>query len=125
MSCLGLHRFRPTNPPGPNTQARAAAASYEDYFRDVCSLSVETSCVAETRKPDQDGTDSLFYQFAIGGKTKAIYWSASGTASAQTFWERTVTPDGFVKLVASIPFTAEEERRFIFLFAQVQDEGKP
>ena len=106
-------------------QARASAGSYEDYFRDVCSLSVATSCLAETRKPDQDGTKSRFYQFATGAKTKAIYWSASGPGPAQTFWERIVAPEGFAKLVASVPFATDEEERFIFLFAQVSEKGKP
>jgi hypothetical protein len=106
-------------------QARAVAASYEDYFRDVCSLSVETSCLAETRKPDQSGTEALFYQFATGGRTKAIYWSARGPQSAPTFWETLVRPAGFTKLVASIPFAADEDASFIFLFAQVLDKGKP
>lgn len=107
------------------TQVRAAATGYEDYFRDVCSLLIETSCLAETRK-EPGGTDELFYQFAIGAKTKAIYWSASGAAMGATFWEALVKPAGFVKLVAAVPFaTDEEDKRFVFLFAQVSDKGKP
>ena len=106
-------------------QARAAAAAYEDYFRDVCSLSVETSCLAATLKPDRSGTEALFYQFATGGKSGAIYWSASGGTSPPMFWETIVAPAGFAKLVASIPFATDTEHSFVFLFARVLDKGKP
>jgi hypothetical protein len=108
-----------------SAQARAAAAAYADYFRDVCSLSVETSCLAATMKPDRSGTEPLFYQFATGGKTGAIYWSTSGGASPPTFWETIVAPVGFARLVASVPFAPDADHSFVFLFARVLDKGKP
>lgn len=110
-------------------QARTAAGRYESYFRDVCSLSVASSCLAATKKADQSATEELFYLFAVGGKTGALYWSACNAAAgadpAQTFWEALPTPAGFVKLVSSVPFADSEGRRFIFLFSQTLDKGKP
>ena len=110
-------------------QARVAAGDYESYFRDVCSLAVASSCVADTKKANQSATESLFYLFAVGGKTRALYWSAcnagAGADPAQTFWEPLPPPAGFVKFVSSVPFATSEGRRFVFLFSQTLDKGKP
>ena len=62
-------------------QARAIAVAYSEYYRDVCSLTLDASC--------QTGTN--FYMFGRGSTTGRVYWSSYDPQDtsdyAQTFWE--------------------------------------
>ncbi len=121
-----------------------AAKQYSEYLRDVCNLTIETSCQAKTLVHRAQGCDStangyvyLFYMFARSGKTDRLYWSSyeappsdgNGTSSSsysQTFWA--LVP-GFesaqvVKVLGAVPYQVIGGQRFLFLFVQVEEKGK-
>jgi pSer/pThr/pTyr-binding forkhead associated (FHA) protein len=68
------------------TQATQFAATYDTYFRDVCSLEVTLSCSAPPVPPG-----SPEYMFGVAANSGSVYWSSYNPASqadyAQTFWD--------------------------------------
>ncbi len=118
----------------PDGACRAARA-FEDYFRDVCHLSVETSCQASTRvhrgacrdRADADYAD-LFYLFARGQETGSVYWSAydpeDDTGYAQSFWTPIESLNNATRLIGAVPYERGPEQRFIYLFATVDEDGE-
>ncbi len=115
-----------------------AAKEYADYFEDVCTLEVQATCYGETRihKGDRCGEratpekQDLFYLFAIGGKTKAVYWSAcvpdDKVGYTQTFWKAVpgLEKVQVTKIVGSVPYKKTNEQRFIFLFLLAEEGGE-
>lgn len=80
----------------PETACKEAQA-YAEYFRDVCSLDIEATCLSYTRMYTGDSCDrqatslqSIFYMFGRAASGK-IYWSAyeaSGRSPyGQTPWK--------------------------------------
>jgi hypothetical protein len=117
-------------------QACEVAATYSDYFEDVCKLTIEASCQARTRLTGDDvcragaerGYRCLFYMFARGGATKAAYWSAfdpqDESGYSQTFWSAIPGLQGVIDILGAVPYRIAPEQRFVFLFARVQDKGE-
>lgn len=97
------------------------ANEYSDYFYDVCNLTVQATCTAETTL-EESQTKSLFYMFALGGKTKQVYWSFSAPSltlsKTEMFWEVLPVSDleGVIQIIGATPFYISDEERYIFLF---------
>ena len=112
-------------------QARQAAGTYADYFRDVCSLQLEVSCQTRTRVAGSDGNDAgysyLLHMFARGGATNTVYWSwhdpEDTSGYAQSFWEPVTGLEHVLNLIGAVPFQLSEDQRFIYLFARVREKG--
>lgn len=112
-----------------------AAKAYSDYFRDVCTLTVEATCQANTRLHNKEGCSrmatgysQLFYMFGRGKATKSVYWSAydpqDESGYAQTFWEPIPGLDNVTDLVGSVPYDMGDDQRYIFLFALARENGE-
>lgn len=118
----------------PDFACRAARA-FESYFRDVCQLTVEATCQARTRlhrgtcrnRADADEVD-LLYMFARGQETNTVYWSAfdpsDSTGYAQTFWTPIERLEKTIKLIGAVPYERNQEQRWVYLFAVVDDDGE-
>ena len=117
----------------------SAAKEYADYFEDVCTLDIQSSCYGETgiHENDSCGTRAsvvlprnLFYMFATGGKTGKVYWSNLDPEDEvdypQTFWEAVPCLENVqvTKIVGSAPYWKTKRQRFIFLFMQIAEEEK-
>lgn len=112
-----------------------AAKTYSDYFRDVCTLTVEATCRAKTRLYDGEGCKhiatgcgNLFYMFGRGGETNTVYWSAydpnDESGYAQTFWDPVQGLNNVTSIIGAGPYKIKEDERYIYLFALTNDEGK-
>ncbi len=110
--------------------ASRAADQFADYFRDVCSLTVEASSVAparphklELRHRTQAVSDvPILYLFARA-KTDAVYFSACNqndpTGYGQGFWQPVPGLPRAGKILGAVPYFPSEEQHFLLLFAQV------
>ena len=117
----------------PESACRAAK-DYEAYLRDVASLEFEASCQASTRMHRGDcrdqhdqGVVDLLYLFAHANETKRVFWSAYDPSDpsgyAQTFWAPVPGLDNVIAVVGAAPYRLREDRRYLYLFARVQDEA--
>ncbi|MBI3969614.1 MAG: hypothetical protein HY329_28560, partial [Chloroflexi bacterium] len=110
------------------------AGAYADYFRDVCSLTLEAACQARTRLQAGDGHwdrsaadyRDLFYLFARG-MTGTVYWSAydptDDSGYAQTFWTAVPGLANVVGVVGAAPYQVAPEQRCILLFVRTHEKG--
>jgi hypothetical protein len=129
-------------------QACQAASEYADYFHDVCTLTIGASCQAMTQihagedclKHTVPGKRMLAYFFAQGGATQNLYWSSYDPSAesvpsdpnnpqapaddyAQTYWTQ-LPKLAHATIIGAVPYEPpHEERRYIYLFAQVNDQG--
>jgi hypothetical protein len=115
-------------------QAAEEACLYSQYFRDVCSINVETLCNAlsnldtdagctESLNPT-DGT--LLYMFGRAAATNTPYWSTYNNQDTsgygQTFWDVVpgLTGQNLVILFGSTSFLASSyvpgTQRWVYLF---------
>jgi hypothetical protein len=113
-----------------------AAKEYSDYFRDVCSLSVDASCQALTRlrkgtnclDETATGYRNLVHLFGLGEETNTIYWSTydpkAGSDYPQTFWDSVPGIENVAAIVGAVPYQLAPDQRYIFLFALVQNGEK-
>ncbi len=103
-------------------QARDEASKYSDYFRDVCSITVETSCM---------GDASTLFMFGLAGNSKKAYWSTYFTHDtsgyAQSFWD--VVPGlaslNLTSLFGSAWFVSPAGPEFIYLFFLASEGNGP
>lgn len=116
---------------GPEDACREAKR-YAEYFEDVATLSVQATCIAQTRASKSDCNKTVtdercfFYMFGLGGVTRKVYWSrydfASSSGYAQAFWEPIASEipefDNIVEILGAVPFKVSSGRRFIFLLAK-------
>jgi hypothetical protein len=124
------------NPSLTPQQARDEACQYSNYYRDVCSLKVETSCWAFSR-PDvgcraaaNTAGGFLLHMFGRALPSNTAYWSTYryGDTSpyAQTFWD--VVPglggQNLISLVGSTLFwiwvtggPLDQQRVFLFFIS--------
>lgn len=117
-----------TNPRLTPQGARDLAKSYEAYFNDVCGLTVQAACTAETRIKRDVDKRPLFYMFGLGGVTGRVYWSAYDPASenagyAQTFWEEVPSLENVTQIIGAVPYEIAEGTSFIYLFTLTQVKG--
>lgn len=127
------------------------AIEYSNYFKDVCSLSIDATCQANTRVRHSDGCSAavsglhtLFYLFAKSSSGN-LYWSAynphDNTELSQKFWERV---HGFedvavLQIIGAVPYPEPVDRtdtpltrtiatnnrvRFIYLFCIIRKNGE-
>ncbi len=110
------------------------ATQYSDYFRHVCNLSVEASCLASTPPAPSDCLHkaagmferSLFYMFARSWRGQ-VYFSTldpdDATGFGQTFWDAVPGLDAAMQLLGALPYKAAPRKRFICLLAIVFQNG--
>jgi hypothetical protein len=115
-------------------QARTAAQTYAAYYRDVCSLMVEASCLTRTRvRAGEGGHDgsaaderALFYMFARSAM-QTVYWSAydpqDTSGYAQTFWNVVPSLNDIVNIIGAVAYQTSNTQRCIYLFARTQDKA--
>jgi len=121
-------------------QACEAASTYSDYFRDVCNLRVEASCVARTlissgdcrNKKMAQAERPLFYMFARG-TSNTVYWSAydsyydsppqDHSRYSQTFWDTVPGLDKALQIIGAVPYLPRDDQHSILLFAKTQEKG--
>jgi len=121
--------------PGLNPeQACQMVAQYSDYFRDVCNLSVEASCLASTPPAPSDCFHkaavtferTLFYMFARSWRGQ-VYFSTldpnDATGLGQTFWDAVPGLDAAMQILGALPYKAAPGKRFICLLAIVFHDG--
>lgn len=108
-------------------QTRAIAQAYSEYYRDVCSMTLDASCQTLTRLAEQEQR-ALFYMFGLGSATGGVYWSAydpqDTSDHAQTFWEVVPGLDKVDKVVGAVPYQISDTERFMYLFVHGQEKGK-
>jgi hypothetical protein len=92
------------------------AKLYADYFRDICSLTLEATCQTKTliHRGDECHTVEadkrpLFYMFGLAASSGKVYWSAYDPLDesdyAQTFWKEVPSFKGkqVVRIIGAIP----------------------
>jgi hypothetical protein len=108
-------------------RARAAAATYADYYKDACKLSVDASCFVDARIEKGDEPRPLFFMFGQGSATGTVYWSLfnpqDSTGFAQTFWEVVPGLTKVIRIIGAASYQINTDQRFIYLFAQIQDKA--
>src|SRR6185295_6806547 len=115
-------------------QARSAAMVYSHYFRDVCTMTLEASCHADTLVQEKgcsgrvyEISRRLFYVFGRGGETKTVYWSAVDPADdsghGQTFWKPVPGLKNLVSIIGASVYEKAADQRAIYLFAITQEKG--
>jgi hypothetical protein len=118
----------------PEDACRVARV-YSDYFRDVCSLTPEASCYANTlmhsgacRGRVSENRRRLFYVFARSGATNNVYWSTydaqDESGYAQSFWASVPGLVNVLEIVGAAPYWISATERFIFLFARRRIKGQ-
>jgi len=111
-----------TNPNLTVKQARQEAATYSKYFRDVCTLTVEASCLAPTGVAAQP----LFYMFARS-KDDTVYWStydqADTSGYAQSFWDTIPGLDTATQIIGAVPYLPNDKQHQILLFAKTTEQN--
>lgn len=112
------------------------ASSYSDYFRDVCNLTVEASCLAPTRIHHggcRDRTTApedrpLFYVFARSPEG-TVYWSSydpSGAAGyEQSFWEAVPGLGPAIRVIGAVPYTPLPALHRVLVFVKTLEKGQP
>ncbi|MFC6939742.1 neuraminidase-like domain-containing protein [Salinirubellus sp. GCM10025818] len=111
-----------------------AANAYADYFRDVCTLTLEASVVARTDAYDDgcrarsfEGDRHFVYLFATGGATDTVYYSRydphDETPHAQSFWTPVPGLKRGSEVVGATTYAITDEERYVYLFVRVQDAG--
>ena len=111
------------------------AQAYADYFTDIASLDIEATCQTNTRIHSGNCRNrvakdlrSLFYLFARGKHTNAVYWSAYDpqdvSGYAQTLWEKVpgLEAEEVRSIVGAVPYQISEEERSVYLFFEVQGD---
>jgi hypothetical protein len=115
-------------------QARSIAKVYSDYFRDVCTMTLEASCHAITLVQEKgcggrsfETSRRLFYVFGRGDETKTAYWSAVDPADdsghGQTFWQPIPGLKDIVNIIGASVYEKAADQRAIYLFAITQEKG--
>ncbi len=126
---------------GPLTaqQAQDYACQYDSYFRDVCSIDVQTSCTVWSRLDSGEacgpgGTPqsaTLLDMFGIAASSNTAYWStynaSDGSGYAQTFWNviPALTGQLLIKLCASTVQFDSLGKRWVLLVVSVQTSDGP
>lgn len=130
-----VETLRTSQHPTPQLACRAASA-YADYYRDVCTLTVDATCLVQTAFPTDDrcgvggSTEQRFtmHLFGRGGSTGRAYWSTCTTGpgpTVQTPW-RPVPPlqESKVDQIVGAAAYAPPEGRFLYLFARTTEKGE-
>jgi hypothetical protein len=104
-------------------EVKQAADNYSRYFKDICTLEVQASCLYG------EGGNDFFYMFGIG-ETGTIYWSVYNindkTGYAQTLWLPIEGDNGsqikewnnVVEIIGAIPYRPTYDQGYIFLFGR-------
>lgn len=111
-----------------------AAKEYAEYFRDVCTLTIEVTCQTDTRLYAGDECDNtatgyspLLHMFGRGEATDKVYWSTydpyDDSGYGQTFWEAIPNLDNVVGIAGALPYDKGDGQRYIFLFVLIRDKG--
>jgi hypothetical protein len=109
------------------------ARDYEAYFKDITSLDIQATCEAMTRinegrcRTPTCQSRALFYMFARGGETGAVYWSvydpSDGTDYAQTPWTAVPGVSSILQIVGAVPYHIAEKHRYIYLFLSTRERA--
>jgi len=114
-------------------QACLAANEYSEYLREVCNLTLETTCRARTqiysgescRNRAARDQRTLLYLFARSTLSGKIYWSTydptNASGYAQTSWKQVPGLERVRSLPGAQPYYVPAGSRFIFLFARTND----
>jgi len=101
-------------------KARDQVKEYEAYFKDICSLRLETA--VWTTSPTR------IYIIVKGGFTKSFYMSSYDPDDAsdytQTFWEKITELETVqvIDVVGAVPYRFDKEN-YIYLFVKIRTEG--
>ncbi len=98
------------------------AETYTEYFNDVGSLSVQVTCVADTRVASVEDKQPFFYMFSLSRLTKKVYWSTYDHANresthAQTVWQAVPQLNKVISIVGAVPYELAPNESYVFLFA--------
>lgn len=115
-----------------------AARAYSDYFRDVCSLSLEACAAAKSHVADpqschlpQEGYQDLLFLFARSTVSNKAYWSTRRelerySGSTQTFWAEIPGMERCANLIGAVPYEITPQgafkERYLYLFARIEEK---
>ena len=115
-------------------QACEAGNRYQEYFADVCQMQLRASCVthATIYRPGKCGEETtehcLMFLFGIGAATDSVYWSFydphDPTGYGHSFWHLVEGLTNVISIVGAVPSTTPDDKRYIFLFLIVMEEGE-
>ena len=121
-----------TNQPLKPANAFNYASEYADYFRDVCNLEVQASCVTSTRARKDGCKASIldqyqvrFHMFAIAERSGKVYTSSFVRLSSndtQDFWKPIQDLHNVIKILGAVPYQLPSGGRFIFLFVKLRED---
>ncbi len=124
--------------PLTTAQVQRLACEYDTYFRDVCSIDVQTSCNVWSRLDDGNNCASagsvergwLLDMFGIAANSSTAYWSTYNNQDMsgypQTFWEVVPGLQTFtlVALCGSTSFWTAGKRHVLPFFIATQSSGQ-
>ena len=120
-------------------QARQLACQYDAYFRDICSIKVQASCLVQSRLDDGEScagsgapqSAQLLDMFGFAENSKTVYWSTYNkqdtSGYAQTFWNQVPGLSGqqLTAISGAAPFQDHSERMWVLLIYQVSTTSGP
>lgn len=129
-SCRSNRRLSPAS-------ACGYAADYSSYFRDVCNIEVEATCLGSTRVDEGDCASKektmaadrvLFYLFGRSAINGRLYYSVidpfDETPAAQTFWREIPELErlGVKEIIGTKLYHVDDLNRYIYLFLRKGDD---
>jgi hypothetical protein len=113
-------------------QAHELAALYSDYYRDVCTFTLEGSCQARTQRYSSTGEplgqSYVLYMFARASSSNRVYWSyydpKDFSGYAQSFWEELPKLGKVTEVIGSLVRQKSADERHIYLFVRRVEKGK-
>ena len=105
--------------------ARQVAHTYDEYFRDICSLSLikqaSTSVLVEGVQHD------LVFYFGIGGETGGLYWAVNDDRDPMNYrptaWNRLTSINPPFQISDCFVYSVRGVHRYLYLFAIMEKEG--
>ena len=117
-------------------QACNAAHQYAQYFQDICTLRVETSCRAKALIHKDDGCRGrvpvayrdLDYFFGRGSETQAVYWSSTDPRGQcgrdQSYWAPVPNLENVEAVIGAVPYRVTLSESYICLFVEVREDDR-
>src|SRR5207249_141494 len=103
------------------------ASRYSKYFRDICTLTVEASCLVPTNtQTASTPNQNLLYLFARA-KDGTLYWSIYNPEDTagydQTFWDIVPGIQHAKRIIGAVPYLPTDDQHQILLFGKISERG--
>jgi hypothetical protein len=131
--CQLVNTIRRKQPLTPE-EAQDAANQYTEYFRDVCNMTVQASCLVKTKTYQEDGCQFIeagfsvrMHIYALSKNNGKVYTSSYNAQQhdddTQNSWKEVPNLNNVQKIIGAVPHNTPSKRRFILLFVKIKQGG--